>query len=124
MLAQYTIPYYGWRVYVALCALPMLIALVAMCWLVESPRWQVEMGNEQAELRALRTIAKRNDVAMPCERLIMPPNAGAEQEELKSKGPLARYYIYAMRSWRSIKGVFSQKLLKRCGTRRTSPGTL
>lgn len=113
VLAQFTIPYYGWRVYLAVCALPMLIALVAMCWLVESPRWLVQMGNEEGAMRALRTIAKRNDVAMPCEKLIIPRYAGIEQEEVKNKAPLARYYIYMMRSWRSIKGIFSQKLLKR-----------
>ena len=65
-------------------------------------------------MRALRTIAKRNDVAMPCEKLIIPRYAGIEQEEVKNKAPLARYYIYMMRSWRSIKGIFSQKLLLAC----------
>ena len=101
-----------WQVYVAACALPMLVALFAITYCVESPRWLLETGNHDGAMAALRVVAKRNEATMPCERLKQAASAGGT-DELANKGPMARWYIYMKWSWRSIKGVFSRKLWKR-----------
>lgn len=105
-------PTRGWHYVILFAAFPMGVALFAMMWLVESPRYLLVQGKDDAAMRALRTMAKRNDVPMPCDRLITPE--GVEPDtELENKAGTTRWYIYMKRFWRSCKALLSRKLWKR-----------
>ena len=102
----------GWRYLVLFAVTPMAVSIFTLLWLVESPRFLLINGKPDAAMRSLRTMAKRNDVPMPCDSLIVPP--GVERDtEIENKAGAARWYIYFKRFWRSCKALLSKKLWKR-----------
>ena len=54
----------AWHYLILLAAAPMGLALFLMMWMVESPLYLVTQGKPDAAMRALRTMAKRNEVCV------------------------------------------------------------
>merc|ERR1711998_370503 len=102
----------GFRALIVFAVVPMLAAVVALLFMVESPRFLLMTGRPDQAMNSLRTIAKRNKVSMPCERLLVPEGVVSDAE-LANRGPIGRYWIYLKRYWRSLKNILSRKLWKR-----------
>ena len=56
VMALYIIPDYGWKTFVAACAMPLVIALIGLLWLVESPRWLLVTGNVEGAMKGNLTV--------------------------------------------------------------------
>jgi MFS family permease len=53
----------SWRLFVVLCSLPSIFSfIISSCFVPESPRWLVSMGQKDKALEILRDAAKRNGV--------------------------------------------------------------
>ena len=63
-------------------------------------------------MEAIRTIAKRNDVPVPCQRLKIASYDSID-DELLNKTVLQKYFIYQRRFLRGYSSLFSRKMWKR-----------
>lgn len=54
------IPHYGWRIFMACCVIPSLLAAFSRPWIPESPRWLLSRGRAQEATQVLRDIAATN----------------------------------------------------------------
>lgn len=112
LLAKYTVPYYGYKMFMFYCIVPYVVTCFGLCFLVESPVWLLEQGHHNKALEALRTIAKRNGSDMPCERLSLPDNFHKE-DEAKGRIFSVRFFIYVKRWIKGYRLLFSKVLYKR-----------
>lgn len=72
VLAAVVVPIGGWRVLLALSALPALVfTWLASVWLPESARFNAATGNTDAALETLELVAERNKKPMLLGRLIV-----------------------------------------------------
>jgi putative MFS transporter len=68
-LAWLVVPRFGWRVLLAISALPGLIVYFIRRYIPESPRYLLVEGREAEALAVLRQVAAENGVEFPVQRL-------------------------------------------------------
>lgn len=78
VVAQLLIPYFGWRVFLAVVTLPFAYNIIQILYLVESPRWLLEEERHDEAMEAVRHIAKMNGCDAPCDRLSLPKGSTSE----------------------------------------------
>lgn len=72
-LAWALLPRFGWRWFLAACALPACLVLLYRLWFsFESPRYLFISGQRDRGLDVLREIAKQNNTSLPTSIIIFP----------------------------------------------------
>lgn len=110
LMAKWILPVYGWKVLVAACAVPFVLATALLFLLVESPRWYMEQGKPEKAMEALRTMAKRNGVTMPCNSLKVDYEI---LDDLRGLKGCRLWCSHLRRFFRGYRALFSRRLWKR-----------
>ncbi|XP_037370012.1 putative transporter SVOPL [Talpa occidentalis] len=71
-LGSVVIPTIGWRWLIRIASIPGIILIMAFKFIPESARFNVSIGNTQAALATLESIAKMNRSSMPQGKLVEP----------------------------------------------------
>lgn len=101
-VAYFTLHQGYWRLFVALCAIPCLIAvMVGLCFVPESARWLVAQGRSEQAMDVLRKAAKMNGLDV---ELVFPPQLSLRQETEEKEANCTelfrpRWFAITLRLW-------------------------
>lgn len=79
LVAMFVVPTLGWRWLIGISSLPLLLVLLASCWLTESPRWLISKGQVDRAQRAVEHVSRTNGKSLPPGRLVITPKTPEEE---------------------------------------------
>lgn len=95
LLAWLILPHYSWRVLLVVTAVPVMMNILQLYMLVESPRWLVSQGRVDEAFTALEYMAAGNGTVMPCSWLSISEVSGHESTPLTAteipSGPISLF---------------------------------
>jgi len=94
---------YGWRSIALICTVPVFLALLAVFFLPESPRWLLSQGKGQEAVQALKRAAKANGIILG--EFTLKPITTAQHEAdswIIFKHPLRRTTLLLIGNWASF----------------------